>query len=148
MSWSFNESLTTDRDKVRLRIGDTNTDDQILSNETVDALLTEHSDDVMLATISCVRAIIAKYSRNLNRGAIGMTADMSIFVTQYQELLSDLIKQNRGNSGVRYKSAFNESRKDTIESDAEYIPPFASVGMTDYPGSGQNSPGDPDSDEC
>ena len=148
MAWSYSDSLTTDRDKIRLRIGDTDTNDQILPNETIDALLTEHSSDVMLATISCVRAIIAKYARNMTRGAIGMTADMSIFVTHYQELLSDLIKQNRGNSGVRYKSAFNQSRKDTIESDADYIRPFASVGMTDYPGSGQNSPGDPDSDDC
>lgn len=147
MSWSFDDSLTTTRDKVRLRIGDTNANDEILSNETIDALLTEHSDDVMLATISCVRAIIAKFSRNLNRGAAGMTADMSVFVAHYQELLSDLIKQNRGNSGVRYKSASSVSRKETIESDTDFIPPFASVGMDDYPGSGQNSPGDPDADD-
>ena len=147
MAWSFNESLTTDRDKVRLRIGDTDTNDQILSNETIDALLTEHSSDVMLATISCVRAIIAKYARNMTRGAIGMTADMSVFVAHYQELLSDLIKQNRGNSGVRYASAFSDSRKEAIESDSNFIQPFASVGMTDYPGSGQNSPGDDDADD-
>jgi len=147
MSWSFNESLTTDRDKVRLRIGDTDTNDQILSNETIDALLTEHGSDVMLATISCVRAIIAKYARNMTRGAVGMTADMSVFVAHYQELLSDLIKQNRGNSGVRYKSAFSESRKETIESDDDYIRPFAAVGRDDYPGSGQNSPGNDNGDD-
>jgi hypothetical protein len=146
MSWSFDDSLSTNRDKVRLRIGDTNTNDQILSNETIDALLTEHSSDVMLATISSVRAIIAKYSRNMSRSAVGMSADMAVFVAHYQDLLSDLIKQNRGNSGVRYTSAFSESRKETIESDSDYIRPFASVGMDDYPGSGQNNPGD-DSDD-
>jgi len=146
MSWSFDDSLTTDRDKVRLKIGDTDTNDQILSNETIDALLTEHSDDVMLTTISSVRAIIGKYARQMNRGAVGMSADMSIFVTHYQDLLSDLIKQNRGNSGARYKSAFNISRKDTIESNSDYITPFANVGMDDYPGSGQRSPDD-DSDD-
>jgi len=147
MAWSYSDSLSTDRDKIRLNIGDTDTNDQILPNETIDALLTQHSNDVMLTTISCVRAIIAKYSRNLTRGAIGMTADMSIFVTQYQELLADLIKQNRGNSGVRYKSAFNESRKQAIESDDDYIRPFAAVGRDDYPGSGQNSPGSDNGDD-
>lgn len=146
MSWSFNESLTTNRDKVRLKIGDTDTNDQILSNETIDALLTEHNSDVLLTTISCVRAIIAKFSRNLNRGAIGLTADMSLFVAHYQELLSDLIKQNRGNSGVRYVSAFSDSRRETIESDDDFIRPFAAIGRDDYPGSGQNDAGD-DSDE-
>ena len=147
MAWSFDESLSTNRDKVRLKIGDTNTNDQILANETIDALLTEHSSDVMLTTISCVRAIIAKFSRELSRGAIGMSADMTVFVAHYQDLLSDLIKQNRGNSGVRYKSAFSDSRKETIESDDDYIQPFAAVGRDDYPGSGQNSPGNDNGDK-
>jgi len=146
MAWSFNESLSTDRDKVRLKIGDTDTNDQILANETIDAILTEHSSDVMLATISCVRAIIAKYSRKLNRSAAGMSADMTVFVAHYQQLLSDLIKQNRGNSGARYKSAFSDSRKETIESDDDYVQPFAAVGRDDYPGSGQNSPGNDNGD--
>ena len=146
MAWSFDESLSTNRDKVRLKIGDTNTNDQILANETIDALLTEHSSDVMLTTISCVRAIIAKFSRELSRGAIGMSADMTVFVAHYQDLLSDLIKQNRGNSGVRYKSAFSDSRKETIENDDDYVRPFAAVGRDDYPGSGQNTPGSDDSD--
>jgi len=147
MAWSFDESLSTNRDKVRLKIGDTNTNDQILANETIDALLTEHGSDVMLTTISCVRAIIAKFSRELSRGAIGMSADMTVFVAHYQDLLSDLIKQNRGNSGARYKSAFSDSRKETIESDDDYIQPFAAVGRDDYPGSGQNSPGKDNGDK-
>lgn len=147
MAWSYSDSLSTDRDKIRLKIGDTDTNDQILPNETIDALLTEHSDDVMLTTISCVRAIIAKYSRKLNRSAAGMSADMTVFVAHYQELLSDLVKQNRGNSGTRYKSAFNISRKETIESNPDYVKPFAAVGRDDYPGSGQNSPGNDNSDD-
>tara|TARA_R110000824_G_scaffold169764_1_gene346895 strand:+ start:318 stop:764 length:447 start_codon:yes stop_codon:yes gene_type:complete len=147
MAWSYSDSLSTTRDRVRLNIGDTNTNDQILPNETIDALLTENSDDVLITTISCVRAIIAKYSRELARGAIGMSADMTVFVAHYQELLTDLIKQNRGNSGVRYASAFSISRKETIESDSDYVKPFAAVGRDDYPGSGQNSPGDDNGDD-
>tara|TARA_R110000824_G_C15230416_1_gene678493 strand:+ start:127 stop:573 length:447 start_codon:yes stop_codon:yes gene_type:complete len=147
MAWSYSDSLSTDRDKIRLKIGDTDTNDQILPNETIDALLTEHSDDVMLTTISCVRAIIAKYSRKLSRSAVGMSADMTVFVTNYQQLLAELIKQNRGNSGVRYASAFSTSRKETIESDSNYTKPFAAVGRDDYPGSGQNSPGDDNADD-
>jgi hypothetical protein len=147
MAWSYSDSLSTNRDRVRLTIGDTNTNDQILPNETIDALLTDNGDDVLLASISSVRAIIAKYSRELSRGAIGMSADMTVFVAHYRDLLSDLIKQTRGLSGVRYKSAFSQSRKETIESDDDYIRPFAAVGRDDYPGSGQNSPGNDDSDK-
>ena len=47
MTWSYNENLSTDRDKVRFRIGDTDTDDQLLSNETIDAILVIRNDVVL-----------------------------------------------------------------------------------------------------
>ena len=52
MSWSYNESLTTDRDKIRLRIGDVDTYEQLLSNETIDALLTVHNSDLAITAVS------------------------------------------------------------------------------------------------
>lgn len=39
MSWSYDPTLTTDRDQVRFQIGDTDTADQLLSDEELDALL-------------------------------------------------------------------------------------------------------------
>ena len=143
MSWSFSDSLSTDRDKVRFKIGDTDTDDQILSNEILDALLTEWSNDVHLTAIAAVRSIIAKFARSLDRSAVGMSGNRSIFTQHYQDLLSDLIKQNRGNSGVRYKGSFDRSRKDTIESDSDFVRPFSGVGRDDFPGTGP-SDDDPD----
>ena len=145
MSWSFNDELPTDRDKVRLKIGDTNTDDQLLSNETIDALLDEHSDDVMLSTISCIRAIIAKFSRNLSRGAIGMSADLTVQVAHYQQLLADLIRANRGNSDARYKGSFSYDRQETIEDDSDFKRPAFKSGQWDHPGTADSS--DPNSDK-
>lgn len=136
MSWSFDDSLSTNRDKVRLKIGDINTADQILSNETIDALLTEHGSDVELSAISCCRAIIAKYNRALDRNAAGMSANRSIIVDNYRALLSELLKANRGNSGARYSGSFSRDRKETIESDPDFIEPFARSGQFDYPGTG------------
>tara|TARA_R110000824_G_C14951674_1_gene650997 strand:- start:129 stop:578 length:450 start_codon:yes stop_codon:yes gene_type:complete len=146
MSWSYNESLPTDRDKVRLKVGDVDTADQLLSNETLDALLTENSSDIVLTSIAAVRAIIASYTRTLARSAAGMSADTTIFFTHYQELLADLLKQNRGNSGARYSGSFSRSRQETINSDSDFIKPDFSRGEFDYPGTG-NSSKDEDSDE-
>jgi hypothetical protein len=73
VSWSYSDSLTTNKDKVRLKIGDTDTNDQLLSNETIEALLTEHNNDLDLTAISCVRAIIAQFNRTIDRNAAGMT---------------------------------------------------------------------------
>jgi hypothetical protein len=77
VSWSYSDSLTTNKDKVRLKIGDTDTNDQLLSNETIEALLTEHNNDLDLTAISCVRAIIAQFNRTIDRNAAGMTANYS-----------------------------------------------------------------------
>lgn len=146
MSWSYSDSLSTNKDKVRLRIGDTDTNDQLLSNETIDALLSEHGDDIVLSSISSIRAIIAKFSRTVDRNAAGMSANRSIIVENYRQLLKELLAANRGNSGARYKGSFSKSRQETIEDDTDFILPFARSGQFDYPGTGENDR-DPDSDD-
>lgn len=139
MSWSFDESLSTNRDKVRLKLGDTDTTSQLLSNETISALLTEHNDDVDMTTISCCRAIIAKFNRTIDRSGAGMNANRSIIVENYRQLLSELIKMNRGNSGAVYSGSFSRSRKETIEDDSDFILPTARESEFDYPGTGKNT---------
>ena len=139
MAWSFSDSLSTNLDKVRLKLGDTETTDQILQNETISALLTEHSDDVNLATIACCRAIIAKYNRTIDRNAAGMSANRSIIVENYRQLLAELLRANRGNAGARYKGSFSRDRQETIEDDSDFILPFARSGSFDYPGTGDDS---------
>mgnify|MGYP003124347246 CR=1 FL=1 len=146
MTWSFSESLSTNLDKVRLKLGDTDTNDQILQNETINALLAEHNDDVDLATISCCRAIIAKFNRTIDRNAAGMTANRSIIVDNYRELLSELLRANRGNAGARYSGSFSRDRQEIIEDDSDFMLPFARSGEWDYPGTGENMT-DRDADE-
>jgi len=146
MTWSFSESLSANLDKVRLKLGDTDTNDQILQNETINALLTEHNDDVDLTAISCCRAIIAKYNRALDRSAAGMSANRSIIVDNYRDLLKELLQANRGNAGARYKGSYSRDRQETIEDDSDFILPFARSGEFDYPGTGENSR-DPDWDD-
>jgi len=144
MSWSFSDSLGSNLDKVRLKLGDTDSTDQILQNETINALLTEHNNDIDLTAISCCRAIIAFYSRALNRGAVGLSADRGAIVQNYRELLSDLLRANRGNAGARYSGSFSRSRKETIEDDSDFIDPAGKVGEFDYPGTGVNRDSDLD----
>jgi hypothetical protein len=146
VSWSYSDSLTTNTDKVRLKIGDTDTNDQLLSNETIEALLTEHNNDLDLTAISCVRAIIAQFNRTIDRNAAGMTANRSIIVENYRQLLKELLAANRGNSGARYKGSFSRDRQETIEDDSDFILPFARSGEFDYPGTGENDR-DPDWDD-
>ena len=146
MAFTFNDSLSSNLDKVRFKIGDTDSTDQLLQDATINALLTEHNNDIELTAISCVRAIISTFNRTVDRNAAGMTANRSIIVQNYRDLLHDLLKQNRGNSGVRYKGSISRDRKETIEDDSDFIMPFSRTGQDDYPGTGPMERDPDDSD--
>ena len=63
MAWTFDPAaIEADLNWVRLRIGDTDTNDQQLSDETILTLLAEHNDR-WLAAAAAARAISAKYAR-------------------------------------------------------------------------------------
>lgn len=100
MSWSYDESLPTDRDKVRFRIGDIDTEEQLLSNETLDTLLVIRND-VVLASIDAVEGILAKFAREIDRQALGLGGPRSQKTLHYRELLKELRAQAaRGSTGI------------------------------------------------
>ena len=132
MSWTFSESLTTTRDKLRLRVGDTDANDPLLSNETLDVLLTDKGDDLALAAIDAVRAIIAKLGREFDRSAVGVGGSRSQKVQHFHDLLKQLTKESRLSTGV-VLGGVSASRKQTIEDDSDFVRPSFTVGGDDLP---------------
>jgi hypothetical protein len=63
VTFSFNPSLPTNRDKVRLRLGDTNAEQKIFEDETIDALLVSNGQSVGKTLIECAKHVIALLSR-------------------------------------------------------------------------------------
>lgn len=124
MTWSYNENLSTDRDKVRFRIGDTDTDDQLLSNETIDALLVIRND-VVLASIDSVQAILAKFAREIDRQALGLGGPRSQKTTHYENLLKILrAEADKGATGVFYGGATIAEKDDALADTTKPRPPF------------------------
>lgn len=129
MTWSYSAALSTDRDKTRLKIGDTNTNDQLLTNEAIDLALSD-TDDVVLAAITCVKWILAKLARDIDRSTQGPTSSRSQKTTHYRELLADLEAEAYGSSGCEV-GGVSTSAKDSIESDSDFIRPTFAMGMDD-----------------
>tara|TARA_R100001440_G_scaffold2471_2_gene7051 strand:- start:2087 stop:2491 length:405 start_codon:yes stop_codon:yes gene_type:complete len=124
MTWSYNENLSTDRDKVRFRIGDTDTDDQLLSNETIDALLVIRND-VVLASIDSVQAILAQFAREIDRQALGLGGPRSQKTTHYENLLKILrAEADKGATGVFYGGATIAEKDDALADTTKPRPPF------------------------
>ena len=118
MSFSFNESLTSDLDKVRLRIGDTDSEEVLLSNETINALLTIRND-VVLASIDCIEAILGKFAREIDRQALGLGGPRSKKTTHYQALLKELrAEAARGSTGVFFGGG-SIAEKESIREDTD-----------------------------
>lgn len=60
MPWSYDPSLPTSRDKLRLLVQDTDTNDQLLTDEELDFLLTENASNIYRAGSEAARTIAIK----------------------------------------------------------------------------------------
>lgn len=140
MTWTFSDSIASDKDKVRLKIGDTDTDDQLLSDETIDALLAIRAD-VVLCSIDACRAILAKLARDIDRSAAGMSGSRSQKTQHYKDVLSSLIKESSGETRVKV-GGISKDAKDTLNDDSDFEKPTFTVGMSDRSNSSGGSNGD------
>lgn len=62
----YDPSLTLDRDKVRLLVGDTDDDHQMLVDTEIEFALTEEADDIYLASARLCEIIAARFARDVN----------------------------------------------------------------------------------
>lgn len=130
MTFTYDSTdISTDLAQVRLRIGDTNSADPLLTDEEITAYLTLDSD-IVGAAILCVKAIIAKLARDVDRGNLGMSATRSQKVQHYKDLLIELRKGDAHFCQV-FAGGLSVSGKESNESDTDYIPPRFKLGMFD-----------------
>lgn len=90
MAWSYDPNLPTKKDEVRLIIGDTDIDDQLLQDEEIEYFLEQSQDSVIQASIKAVMAIIAKLSRKVDKSVGEAKLSLSQQIEHYQKLLDNL----------------------------------------------------------
>lgn len=96
----------TDRDKVRLEIGDTDTADAMLSDEEIDNFLTERtvldstggttSVNIPAAAADAAGAIAAKYARRFDFASDGQSFSVAQRVGHYMSLERTLRNRSGG----------------------------------------------------
>ena len=133
MTWSYSDSLSTDRDMLRFKIGDVDTDAQLLSNELLDALLTSRGSPT-LAAIDAVEGILAKFARDIDRSALGMGGARSQKTQFYRDLLKELRAQAaRGDTDVFFGGGSISQRDSNLDDSDLPRTPFR-LGMFDNKG--------------
>ena len=134
MAWTYDTSLPTDRDRVRLMIGDTIETDQQFSNQEIDAMLLIWGSVTTTAVAAC-RALAAKYARFADK----WVGDLKILASQKSEAYLALAEQLE-ESGVTaigastaglFAGGLRVSQKEMLDGDTDRVVPFFRRNMMD-----------------
>lgn len=92
MTFTYDNTLSTNLAKVRFRIGDTDSADPLFTDEEIGALLSSEGS-VLKAALACCRSLAARFARKAD-AAIGMVREnLSQVSKRFGELCGDLESQ-------------------------------------------------------
>lgn len=130
-------TLNTDLGKIRLIIGDTNSNDQILQDEEINYASTSTYSLREAAAVAAEFAA-AKYAR----GADKTVGPLSISLSQKAEQMRALAATIRISSAAEtlpFAGGISISRMDTVQEDTDRVETSFNVGMMDNPRAGDTT---------
>lgn len=136
MPWTYNVTLTTSKDKVRLLIGDVITEDQQLSDEEIIAVVAMVGGSVQLASIRCCRILAARYARYADK----WVGDLKILASQkskaYLALAEELEDGGTTLTGSRthqtpFAGGISIAQKENLNNDTDFPPTSFTKGIHD-----------------
>lgn len=142
MTWTYSStSLATDLAKVRLLVGDTDTNDQQVTDEEVQVYL-DNAASVYYAAANTCEALAGKYLRRVDKSIGRASLSASQRAKAYREQAASLRAQAAIVSGITpYAGGISASDKDSIEEDTDRVSPFFARAWDDYPGTASGRPG-------
>src|SRR3990172_6674772 len=130
MTWTYSSTdLSTDLAKVRSLTGDTDTNDQQLTDEEIDFYL-DNAGNLYYAAANASEALAGKYQRRVDKSVGRASLAASQRAKGYRA-------QAAVYSGITpYVGGISESDKDAIEDDSDRVRPLFVKGWDDIPGTG------------
>lgn len=133
MTWTYGPTFSLARDRVRLLIGDTDSSDQLVSDEEIALYVTggqlAEVNDYLSAAAVC-DAIAAKFSRRADMSAGGSSASLSQQATAYQRKARQLRRQSALGTSP-FIGGISIADKDDREADSDRVAPAFSREMGD-----------------
>jgi hypothetical protein len=131
MTWTYSGNPSASaKDAIRFSVGDTDTTDQLLSDEEIAYITTTFGSSFYGASQAAL-AIAAKFARLMSRNIGGLSADFAAKYQHYLEL-SDSIKNNEEMFPVApYGSGWSKSQKETIRNNDDREETFSEKGIHD-----------------
>jgi len=130
MTWTYNVTqLDTDETyQVRLLCGDTDTNDQLIQDEEIDWLITQHGGVYFAAAAAC-EAIAAEFSKDADQKTGKIATWLTKRVDKYLEMAARLRKVAARTGGRGYAGGISIDDKATQADDPDRVVPSFKVGM-------------------
>jgi len=119
MTWTYGAApATSNRDWVRLRVGDTDTTDQLLADSEVDGLLSVYTSKFKAAA-ACAKAIAARFSRKADTTMGQLSVSHSQKAAAYLVLAAEIEAGIGLDAGRVTSIAISVAARDTEEDDED-----------------------------
>jgi len=121
MSFSYDHDLSSDKDKVRFRIGDTDESLFEFSDEEIAAVISQEGS-VVKAALALAESMLAKYSRFVDEKAGQVDIKHSSRTTQIEVLIRKL-RRSLSLSASPYAGGLSKAEKKTDRDDTDLVQP-------------------------
>jgi hypothetical protein len=135
MAWSYALALATDKDKVRLLIGDTVAADPQLADEEITFLLAQRNGDLYSAAADACDTLQAKYARQADTSNLSLSVSASQRAEAFATLAATLRVRALTMTGAEmFVGGTTVSGKDALDADSDAVQPNFRIGQNDEPG--------------
>lgn len=132
MSWTYTSPGASSKDKVRFLVGDTDTTEQLVTDEEINDTLADHPNPNRCAAEICLN-IAAKFARKADTTNAGLSVSGSQRAIAYERLAAKLRRKAALSGGTSVWSGNRSvSEAETANEDESVNQPAFKVGQNDF----------------
>ena len=133
MSWTFENDYSLDRDKIRLLVGDTDTNEQLVADEAIAWALTEEGN-IYLAAAIIAESIASTFARKADTSVGDIKINCSTMASNYMAKAADLRKRANKKTFVSpYAGGLSKAEKLASSQSDDLVKPEFKKGMFNNP---------------
>ncbi len=129
MTWTYDNTLASDRDQVRFEIQDTDTNDQLFADEEVDAVLTAEGS-VSASVLRLAKKLMLKFARMVDTSVGRVSESASQRYAAYKEIVAKLEADDAAHAQPLFGGT-EISKNDALDEDVDLVQPREKFGGDD-----------------
>ena len=138
MTWTYTPDFTVQRDRVRFLVGDTNTADQLISDEEIQYMGTIEGSDFSVAA-GCCEAIAGVLGRKVDMTEGKLSIKLSQRSKGYMDRAARL-RWRDATMALPFSGGASVSEKEANNNDTDRVPPAFWRGQLDNPEATPDTP--------